>query len=52
MYLGKNVVKEQWQSGLQTPEGYTYIKGYLYPILYPKIGKKDIFRILFWSRIF
>jgi hypothetical protein len=24
------------------PEGYTYNKGYLYPILYPKISKKDI----------
>jgi hypothetical protein len=33
----------------QTPEG--YIKGYLYPILYPKISKKDI-SVLFWSRIF
>jgi hypothetical protein len=26
-----------------TPEGYMYIKGYLYPIQYPKISKKDIF---------
>jgi hypothetical protein len=32
--------------------GRIYIKGYLYPILYPKISKKDICPFLSWSRIF
>jgi hypothetical protein len=35
-----------------TLEGYTYIKGYLYPISYPKIGKKDILLSFFeWDML-
>jgi hypothetical protein len=54
----KNSEKQDWKSFQSLPTnhirhraGRIYIKGYLYPILYPKIGKR-IFPILFWSRIF
>jgi hypothetical protein len=41
--------RELTHCAFQPDIGRIYIKGYLYPIYYPKIVKKDIYLSLFWA---